>query len=199
MAIPGGPKFEPLFRDLDIATRTGTSSTTSTSSSFAANPHRVQGGVPVPVQQPATRGALAAYHYPQVLYIKTEDPDLPRSTTTRSSTRSPSTSGMEASRDDQSMMRRGARSLSCPRRGAASQRRPLYTDNTAAGHRAALGAAAVQHRAPDTSGAHWTCRSSTAGSTSTAPRQPGQGARVATKSCSSAWCSTSCTSVRRRH
>jgi hypothetical protein len=37
MAIPGGPKFEPLYRDIMTKMRIGTSSTTSTRSLFGSS------------------------------------------------------------------------------------------------------------------------------------------------------------------
>ena len=54
MCIPGGPKFEPLYRDMERVQRR----------QQAHHPiraaHRVQGGVPVPLQQQAAEGRGAA-------------------------------------------------------------------------------------------------------------------------------------------
>ena len=77
MAIPGGPKFEPLFRDLDmdedwnefndinkliIRTKLRTEYRVAFPYLYNNRPRSVR---------------LAVYHYPQVLYIKNDDPELP--------------------------------------------------------------------------------------------------------------------------
>lgn len=78
MAIPGGPKFEPLYRDMDqfdedwnefndinkVIIRAGIRTEYK-----VAFPH-LYNSLPRSVR-------ISTYHEPQSLYIKTEDPDLP--------------------------------------------------------------------------------------------------------------------------
>ena len=79
IAIPGGPKFEPLFRDGD-----GRDDDWNEFNDInklvvrAADPLRVQGRVPAPVHlAPAHASRSRRTTCPQLMYIKADDPDLP--------------------------------------------------------------------------------------------------------------------------
>ncbi|KAL4539197.1 hypothetical protein Ndes2526B_g02544 [Nannochloris sp. 'desiccata'] len=78
MAIPGGPKFEPLFRDLDTRDEDW-NEFNDINKLIIRSPIRTEYKVAFPYlynnRPRAVR--LGPYHTPQVMYIKAEDPDLP--------------------------------------------------------------------------------------------------------------------------
>lgn len=77
-AIPGGPKFEPLFRDLDTRDEDW-NEFNDINKLIIRSPIRTEYRVAFPFlyNNRPRKVKLAVYHYPQVMYIKTEDPDLP--------------------------------------------------------------------------------------------------------------------------
>jgi len=99
MAIPGGPKFEPLFRDIDrmltnkenfflqlyliktfcIATEEDWNEFNDINKIIIRSPIRTEYRVAFPyLYNDRPRSVhLSWYHHPAVTYIKTEDPDLP--------------------------------------------------------------------------------------------------------------------------
>jgi len=78
MCIPGGPKYEPLFRDMDKADEDW-NEFNDINKLIIRSPLRTEYKVAFPYlyNNRPRRVALAPYHQPMVMYIKTEDPDLP--------------------------------------------------------------------------------------------------------------------------
>ncbi|KAL6783719.1 PRP8 [Auxenochlorella protothecoides x Auxenochlorella symbiontica] len=78
MAIPGGPKFEPLHRDSD-ARDEDWNEFNDINKLIIRTPIRTEYKVAFPyLYNNRPRGVrLSAYHHPMVMYIKAEDPDLP--------------------------------------------------------------------------------------------------------------------------
>lgn len=78
MAIPGGPKFEPMFRDLDTRDEDW-NEFNDINKLIIRTPIRTEYKVAFPYlyNNRPRKVMLSTYHYPQVMYIKTEDPDLP--------------------------------------------------------------------------------------------------------------------------
>ena len=78
MAIPGGPKFEPLFRDTDI-TESDWNEFNDINKIIIRSQIRTEYRIAFPyLYNDRPRAVhLSPYHYPSVVYIKAEDPDLP--------------------------------------------------------------------------------------------------------------------------
>jgi len=78
MAIPGGPKFEPLFRDMDTADEDW-NEFNDINKIIIRQPIRTEYRIAFPfLYNSLPRSVkLAWYHHPTVVYIRTEDPDLP--------------------------------------------------------------------------------------------------------------------------
>ena len=78
MCIPGGPKFEPLFRDMDKADEDW-NEFNDISKLIIRSPLRTEYKVAFPhlYNNRPRKVAVAPYHYPMTMYIKSEDPDLP--------------------------------------------------------------------------------------------------------------------------
>ena len=78
MAIPGGPKFEPLFKDGDAADEDW-NEFNDINKLIIRSAIRTEYKVAFPYlyNNRPRRVDLATYHSPMVMYIKTEDPDLP--------------------------------------------------------------------------------------------------------------------------
>lgn len=78
MCIPGGPKFEPLFRDMDKADEDW-NEFNDISKLIIRSAIRTEYRVAFPhlYNNRPRKVAVAPYHYPMTMYIKSEDPDLP--------------------------------------------------------------------------------------------------------------------------
>jgi len=78
MAIPGGPKFEPLFRDMD-ADEEDWNEFNDIHKIVIRHQIRTEYKVQYPFlyNSRPRKVALAPYHHPQLYYIKADDPDLP--------------------------------------------------------------------------------------------------------------------------
>ncbi|CAG9461905.1 unnamed protein product [Pedinophyceae sp. YPF-701] len=78
MAIPGGPKYEPLFRDMDTRDEDW-NEFNDINKLIIRTPIRTEYRVAFPhlYNNRPRKVRLAEYHSPAVMYIKTEDPDLP--------------------------------------------------------------------------------------------------------------------------
>ena len=78
MCIPGGPKFEPLFRDMDRADEDW-NEFNDINKLIIRSALRTEYKVAFPYlyNNRPRKVALATYHSPMVMFIKTEDPDLP--------------------------------------------------------------------------------------------------------------------------
>ncbi|CAL8460792.1 g323 [Coccomyxa elongata] len=78
MAIPGGPKFEPLFRDMDTRDEDW-NEFNDINKLIIRSPIRTEYKVAFPYlyNNRPRKVRLSPYHYPMVMYIKMEDPDLP--------------------------------------------------------------------------------------------------------------------------
>lgn len=78
MAIPGGPKFEPLFRDMDTRDEDW-NEFNDINKLIIRSPIRTEYKVAFPYlyNNRPRKVRLSVYHYPLTMYIKTEDPDLP--------------------------------------------------------------------------------------------------------------------------
>ncbi|KAI8905046.1 PRP8 pre-mRNA processing factor 8 [Gorgonomyces haynaldii] len=77
MAIPGGPKFEPLFKDLDADE--DWNEFNDINKLIIRQPIRTEYKIAFPYLYNNLPRAvhLAPYHFPAVVYIRAEDPDLP--------------------------------------------------------------------------------------------------------------------------
>jgi len=137
MAIPGGPKFEPLFRDMELADEDW-NEFNDISKLIIRQPLRTEYRVAFPhlYNNRPRKVAVAPYHTPQVMYIKAEDPDLPAfyydpllhpipayKSDRRAARRDSAAAGAEE--EEEFVLPEGAE----PFLGA----QPLYTANTAAG------------------------------------------------------------------
>ncbi|KAJ3106936.1 Pre-mRNA-processing-splicing factor 8, partial [Phlyctochytrium planicorne] len=78
MAIPGGPKFEPLFRDIDTGDDDW-NEFNDINKIIIRQPIRTEYKVAFPFLFNSLPRSVHVswYHYPAVTYIKTDDPDLP--------------------------------------------------------------------------------------------------------------------------
>lgn len=78
MCIPGGPKFEPLFRDMDTRDEDW-NEFNDINKLIIRSPIRTEYKVAFPYlyNNRPRKVKLATYHHPMTMYIKTEDPDLP--------------------------------------------------------------------------------------------------------------------------
>jgi pre-mRNA-processing factor 8 len=78
MAIPGGPKFEPLYRDVDIADEDW-NDFNDINKIIIRQPIRTEYKIAFPFLYNSMPRAvhIAWYHHPAVVYIRVEDPDLP--------------------------------------------------------------------------------------------------------------------------
>ncbi|KAL1925735.1 uncharacterized protein VTP21DRAFT_618 [Calcarisporiella thermophila] len=78
MAIPGGPKFEPLYRDLDQADEDW-NEFNDIRRIIVRQPIRTEYRIAFPfLYNSLPRSVhLSWYHYPTVVYVRAEDPDLP--------------------------------------------------------------------------------------------------------------------------
>lgn len=78
MAIPGGPKFEPLYRDVDIADEDW-NEFNDINKIIIRQPIRTEYKIAFPfLYNSLPRSVqIAWYHHPAVVYIRAEDPDLP--------------------------------------------------------------------------------------------------------------------------
>lgn len=78
MAIPGGPKYEPLFRDIEDDDEDW-NEFNDINKIIIRQPLRTEYKVAFPYlyNSRPRKVHLAPYHYPANVYIKTEDPDLP--------------------------------------------------------------------------------------------------------------------------
>ena len=79
MCIPGGPKFEPLHRDMDKADEDW-NEFNDINKLIIRSALRTEYKVAFPYlyNNRPRQVATPPYHTPMVMYIKTEDPDLPR-------------------------------------------------------------------------------------------------------------------------
>jgi pre-mRNA-processing factor 8 len=78
MCIPGGPKFEPLFRDMDAGDEDW-NEFSDINKLIIRSPIRTEYKVAFPFlyNNRPRKVVLARYHEPMCMYIKAEDPDLP--------------------------------------------------------------------------------------------------------------------------
>lgn len=78
MAIPGGPKFEPLFRDIDIADEDW-NEFNDINKIIIRQPIRTEYKIAFPFLYNSLPRSVhvAWYHHPAVVHIRSEDPDLP--------------------------------------------------------------------------------------------------------------------------
>lgn len=78
IAIPGGPKFEPLFRDMDNADEDW-NEFNDVNKLIIRHQIRTEYRIAFPYlyNDRPKKVSLIHYHYPTVCYIKTDDPDLP--------------------------------------------------------------------------------------------------------------------------
>ncbi|KAJ1558331.1 Pre-mRNA-processing-splicing factor 8 [Nowakowskiella sp. JEL0078] len=78
MAIPGGPKFEPLHRDIDTSDEDW-NEFNDINKIIIRHPIRTEYkiGFPYLYNSVPRSVQLSWYHHPAVVYIKTDDPDLP--------------------------------------------------------------------------------------------------------------------------
>lgn len=78
LCIPGGPKFEPLFRDMDTRDEDW-NEFNDINKLIIRSPIRTEYKVAFPYlyNNRPRKVRLSPYHHPQSMYIKTEDPDLP--------------------------------------------------------------------------------------------------------------------------
>ena len=78
MCIPGGPKYEPLYRDMDTRDEDW-NEFNDINKLIIRSPIRTEYKVAFPYlyNNRPRKVRLSPYHYPMVMYIKTEDPDLP--------------------------------------------------------------------------------------------------------------------------
>merc|ERR1712078_564267 len=78
MSIPGGPKFEPLFKDVD-ARDEDWNEFNDVNKLIVRSPIRTDYRVAFPYlyNNRPRKVHLAVYHHPMVMYLKAEDPDLP--------------------------------------------------------------------------------------------------------------------------
>uniref|UniRef100_A0A7S3UEK3 MPN domain-containing protein n=1 Tax=Picocystis salinarum TaxID=88271 RepID=A0A7S3UEK3_9CHLO len=78
LAIPGGPKFEPLYRDMDAGDEDW-NEFNDISKLIIRTPIRTEYRVAFPhlYNNRPRKVALANYHTPMVCFIKNDDPDLP--------------------------------------------------------------------------------------------------------------------------
>ncbi|KAK9866667.1 hypothetical protein WJX84_005875 [Apatococcus fuscideae] len=78
MCIPGGPKFEPLFRDMDTRDEDW-NEFNDINKLIIRSPIRTEYKVAFPYlyNNRPRKVRLSIYHHPMVMYIKTEDPELP--------------------------------------------------------------------------------------------------------------------------
>lgn len=79
LAVPGGPKFEPLFRDQVGGAEEDWNEFNDINKIIMRQPIRTEYRLAFPYlynNQPRSI-RLAVYHRPAVLYLKTDDPDLP--------------------------------------------------------------------------------------------------------------------------
>lgn len=78
MAIPGGPKFEPLFRDM-FEEDEDWNEFNDINKIIIRHMVRTEYKIAFPqlYNSRPRRVAIAPYHYPAVVYIKQDDPDIP--------------------------------------------------------------------------------------------------------------------------
>ncbi|ESQ55973.1 hypothetical protein EUTSA_v10024184mg [Eutrema salsugineum] len=78
MCIPGGPKFEPLYRDVEKGDEDW-NEFNDINKLIVRSRMRTEGRVAFPYlyNNRPRKVKLSAYHTPMVMYIKSEDPDLP--------------------------------------------------------------------------------------------------------------------------
>ncbi|KAJ9070725.1 pre-mRNA-splicing factor 8 [Entomophthora muscae] len=78
MAIPGGPKFEPLYRDID-PTDEDWNEFNDINKIIIRHQIRTEYKIAFPfLYNPLPRSVRVSwYHYPAIVYIRTDDPDLP--------------------------------------------------------------------------------------------------------------------------
>ncbi|CEP14852.1 hypothetical protein [Parasitella parasitica] len=78
MAIPGGPKFEPLYRDMDTADDDW-NEFNDINKIIIRQPVRTEYKIAFPFLYNSLPRSVKVswYHYPTVVFIRTEDPDLP--------------------------------------------------------------------------------------------------------------------------
>lgn len=78
MAIPGGPKFEPLYRDMDSADDDW-NEFNDINKIIIRQPVRTEYKIAFPFLYNSLPRSVQVswYHYPSVVFIRTEDPDLP--------------------------------------------------------------------------------------------------------------------------
>ncbi len=79
MAIPGGPKFEPLYTDVNSVEEEDWNEFNDVNKIIIRHQIRSEYMIAFPyVYNSRPRGVhMAPYHYPTLYYIKAEDPDLP--------------------------------------------------------------------------------------------------------------------------
>eukprot|EP00884_Botryococcus_braunii_P011285 jgi/Botrbrau1/20157/Bobra.0173s0058.1 len=78
LCIPGGPKFEPLYRDMDTRDEDW-NEFNDINKLIIRSPIRTEYKVAFPYlyNNRPRKVRLSTYHYPMVMYIKAEDPELP--------------------------------------------------------------------------------------------------------------------------
>ena len=78
MAIPGGPKYEPLFRDVDVGDDDW-NEFNDINKIIIRQPIRTEYKIAFPFLYNSMPRSVQVswYHSPAIVYIRTEDPDLP--------------------------------------------------------------------------------------------------------------------------
>ncbi|KAI8848655.1 pre-mRNA processing factor 8 [Chytridium lagenaria] len=140
MAIPGGPKFEPLFRDVDTADEDW-NEFNDINKIIIRQPIRTEYKVAFPFLFNSLPRSVhvAWYHYPAITYIKTDDPDLPAfyfdPLINPISSRTLNAAGARADHEDMLFKDSDINDeFLLPEEVAPFlERAPLYTDNTANG------------------------------------------------------------------
>ena len=209
MAIPGGPKFEPLHRDLELDDDDW-NEFNDINKIIIRQPIRTEYKLAFPYLYNSRPRDVRTppYHEPTCCYIKTDDPDIPAfyydpvinpisALRRRSRRRRRGARRSTATPSDEDGRRGLSRAFFEARGAAAAVETPLYTEHTAPAI-ALYWAPRPFNMRSGARGAPSTCRSSTGGSRSTARRATPSRCASRTRSCSSATCSTSCTSGRRR-
>ncbi|KAG2489374.1 hypothetical protein HYH03_012204 [Edaphochlamys debaryana] len=137
MCIPGGPKFEPLFRDMDTRDEDW-NEFNDINKLIIRSPIRTEYKVAFPYlyNNRPRKVRLSTYHHPMSMYIKTEDPDLPAfyydplihpiaAYRSAAGGRRAQLEEEVGGDDDEWALPEGVVPLMCEQ--------PLYTDNTASG------------------------------------------------------------------
>jgi pre-mRNA-processing factor 8 len=150
MCIPGGPKFEPLYRDMDKADEDW-NEFNDVNKLIIRSALRTEYKVAFPYlyNNRPRKVAVPPYHTPMVMYIKTEDPDLPAYyyDPLIHPIASYRTEGCAANKYAATIAEDEEDDFELPQEadGALLANAPLYTDNTMNGVALVLRASAVSH------------------------------------------------------